>query len=164
MVINRQRRVPVASPSIEKFLVRVARILQIPSDAAAVCLVTDVQMARWNRRYRGKAKATDVLSFPAEVRVVRKPVTSRKQTRARRSKLAHSRRHLTGRPGSYLGDIAIAPAVARRNAQEFGRTFDDEIRILVLHGVLHLLGYDHETDEGEMEKLELRLRRRLGIG
>jgi len=164
MVINRQRRVPVASPSIEKFLVRVTKILHIPREAAAVSLVTDAQMARWNRLYRGKAKATDVLSFPADARVVREPVISRKQARARRSKPARSRWHSTARSGSYLGDIAIAPAVARRNARESGRTFDDEMRILVLHGVLHLLGYDHETDHGEMEKLELRLRRRLGIG
>ncbi len=64
---------------------------------------------------------------------------------------------------SYLGDIAIAPAVARRNARRFGRTFDDEMRILILHGILHLMGYDHETDTGEMDRREQRLRRALGL-
>ena len=64
---------------------------------------------------------------------------------------------------SYLGDIAIAPAVARRNARRFGRTFDDEMRILILHGMLHLMGYDHETDTGQMDRREKRLRRALGL-
>ena len=63
----------------------------------------------------------------------------------------------------YLGDIAIAPSVARRNAPAFGRTFEKEMRILILHGVLHLMGYDHETDSGQMNRREMRLRRRLGL-
>lgn len=63
----------------------------------------------------------------------------------------------------YLGDIAIAPGVARRNARRFGRRFGQELRILMLHGALHLLGYDHERDHGEMERLERRVRRRLGL-
>ena len=64
---------------------------------------------------------------------------------------------------SYLGDIAIAPAVARRNARHLGRKFEDEMRILILHGMLHLMGYDHETDSGQMERRERRLRRSLGL-
>ncbi len=62
-----------------------------------------------------------------------------------------------------MGDIAIAPAVARRNARRFGRTFPDEMRILILHGILHLMGYDHETDDGEMDRREHRLRRELRL-
>ena len=62
-----------------------------------------------------------------------------------------------------MGDIAIAPAVARRNASRFGRTFDDEMRILILHGILHLMGYDHETDDGQMERRENKLRRELRL-
>jgi len=62
-----------------------------------------------------------------------------------------------------LGDIAISPETARRNARRFNRTLPDELRILILHGVLHLLGYDHETDRGEMLRLERRLRRELGL-
>jgi probable rRNA maturation factor len=63
----------------------------------------------------------------------------------------------------YWGDIAIAPAIARQNARRFGRALDDEMRILILHGILHLMGYDHETDNGQMERREMRLRRRLGL-
>ena len=64
---------------------------------------------------------------------------------------------------SYLGDIAIAPAVARRNAHRFGRTFADEMRILIVHGMLHLMGYDHETDTGQMDRRERRVRRALEL-
>ena len=64
---------------------------------------------------------------------------------------------------NYLGDVAIAPEVARSNAKKFGRTFGDEMRILILHGMIHLAGYDHEVDDGEMMRLERRLRRRLGL-
>jgi probable rRNA maturation factor len=63
----------------------------------------------------------------------------------------------------YWGDIAIAPAIARQNARRFGRALNDEMRILILHGILHLMGYDHETDNGQMERREMRLRRRLGL-
>ena len=70
---------------------------------------------------------------------------------------------VTGQRGSFLGDIAISPVVACQNAKRFGRTMTEEICILMLHGVLHLLGYDHETDRGEMERVEARLRRRLGL-
>ena len=66
--------------------------------------------------------------------------------------------------GAFLGDIAISPVVARRNARALGRKLPEELQILILHGVLHLLGYDHEADRGEMERVEMRLRRRLGIG
>jgi probable rRNA maturation factor len=156
MVINRQRRVSVASPSLKRFFARITRLLHISPHAATVCLVTNAQIARWNRLYRSRAKPTDVLSFPSEA------VATEKRT-VGRGKPAPSGRHSALRNGSYLGDIAIAPAVARRNAQQSGRAFDDEMRVLMLHGVLHLLGYDHERDSGEMERLELRLRGQLGI-
>ena len=104
-------------------------------------------MARLNGKFRRKRKTTDVLSFPFEQR--KPPLNLRRQ--------AHFTR------GSFLGDIAISPAVARSNAQRFGRTFEQEICILILHGLLHLLGYDHETDQGEMERVEAKLRRRLRL-
>jgi probable rRNA maturation factor len=62
-----------------------------------------------------------------------------------------------------LGDIAVAPSIARANARRLGRTFDDEMRILILHGILHLMGYDHETDSGQMDRREKRLRVELGL-
>ena len=64
---------------------------------------------------------------------------------------------------SYLGDIAISAEAALRNARRFARTLPQELRVLILHGVLHLAGYDHEVDRGEMDRLERRLRRRLGL-
>jgi probable rRNA maturation factor len=64
---------------------------------------------------------------------------------------------------NFLGDIAISPATARRNAKKYNRTLPSELQILILHGVLHLLGYDHETDRGQMTRIEHRLRRKLGL-
>ncbi len=71
----------------------------------------------------------------------------------------------SGRPAQprHLGDIAIATGVARRQARVAGHTYAQELRVLALHGLLHLLGYDHETDEGRMARLEARLRRRGGL-
>jgi probable rRNA maturation factor len=148
MILNRQRRVRVAISPLEEFLERVRKMVGLPEDALTVCLVTDASIARWNESLRGKPGPTDVLSFPANGN----GSTSRKKQRSRNT---------TNPP--YLGDIAIAPAVARRNARRFGRTFDNELRILILHGVLHLMGYDHESDHGEMERRERGLRRRLGV-
>jgi probable rRNA maturation factor len=65
--------------------------------------------------------------------------------------------------GEYLGDIAISPATARRYARQNGRRLSSELRVLILHGILHLLGYDHETDRGEMDRVERKLRERFGL-
>ena len=140
MILNRQKRVRVALPLLEKFARRVRRELRLNGRAVDICLVGDAEMARLNRRYRGKNKATDVLSFPASKDAAFRQASSQS-----------------------LGDIAIAPTVARRNAKRFGRTLADELRILILHGVLHLMGYDHERDSGQMERRERILRRRLGL-
>jgi probable rRNA maturation factor len=64
---------------------------------------------------------------------------------------------------TYLGDIAISPATARRYAKKNGRHLTSELRVLILHGVLHLLGYDHETDQGQMDRIERKLRSRFGL-
>src|SRR4029077_989443 len=126
----------------------------LPADALTVCFVENPEMARWNRAYRGKKGPTDVLSFP----------TNGAQLNG--SPLAKPNRPKpvpTARSDSYLGDIAIAPAVAQRNARRFGRTFSDEMRILILHGILHLMGYNHESDDGRMDRREQRLRRQCGL-
>jgi probable rRNA maturation factor len=68
-----------------------------------------------------------------------------------------------GKVGEYLGDVAIAPATAQRYAGKSGRKLPSELRVLILHGVLHLLGYDHETDRGQMDRVERKLRKRLGL-
>ena len=151
MILNRQRQVRVSLIRLRSFLTRAGKALRLREESFAVSLVTNAQIARWNRLYRGKIGATDVLSFPAEAE--RSPRRS-KSPRPSGNRIADR---------NYLGDIAIAPAVARRNAQRFGRTFEQEMRILVLHGMLHLMGYDHETDRGEMDRRERKMRRVLGL-
>ncbi len=144
MILNQQKRVPVPVASLTRFLARVRREVKLGRREITVCFVDDREIARLNRKFRGKPKPTDVLSFPANGEgLVEFP---------------------SDQGSRYLGDIAISPEMARRNARRFGRTLDDELRILVLHGVLHLAGYDHEADQGEMERLEARLRRKMGIG
>lgn len=137
MILNRQRTVRVARRSLEGFLRRVERELHVDEAGVTVCFVSDTEIARMNRRYRQKKGPTDVLSFPLG-----------KKARAK---------------NEYLGDIAIAPETARRYAKKSGRSLASELRVLILHGVLHLLGYDHETDRGQMNRLESKLRRRFGL-
>ena len=159
MILNRQSRISIPLPELDKFLARARRRLRLPKDSFAVCLVTDAEIARWNRAYRGKSGPTDVLSF----------ATNDRKTRQRRGRNGRERRDAfpdasaANDSPQYIGDIAIAPAVAKRNASRFGRTFDDEMRILILHGILHLMGYDHEADDGQMERRENKLRRELRL-
>jgi len=162
MIQNRQRRVRVPVKALNAFLVQACKTLGVKPEALTVCLVTNSEMTRWNRAYRGKDKPTDVLSFP--VKSKRSGATQTKRPSERRPLQRQMQdRNVAKRLDPYLGDIAIAPEIARRNAQEFGRTFGDEMRILILHGILHLMGYDHETDKGQMERRERRLRRNLGL-
>ena len=165
MILNQQRRVRVSISGLEKFLAAARKRLRLAPRSLTVALVTDSQITRWNRAYRGKNRPTDVLSFPADV-FPAEPATTRKHRQPRPARGRRAPRLSAFRTASasqYLGDIAIAPAVARRNAQRFGRAFDHEMRILILHGILHLLGYDHETDMGQMDRRENRLRRDLGL-
>jgi probable rRNA maturation factor len=153
MILNRQRAVRLARRPLELFLARVRRELGIGEADVTICFVSDAEIARMNQAFRNKQGPTDVLSFPAVERDV--PVLL-----PRRRKPGSGRRL---RSEVSLGDVAISPATARRNAKKFGRTLRSELQILILHGVLHLLGYDHETDHGEMDRVEARLRRRLGL-
>lgn len=101
------------------------------------CLITgDAELRRLNLEFRRKDYPTDVLSFPS-------------------GDGGH------GRPS--LGDLAISVARARAQAREFGHSTEDEVRILMLHGLLHLLGMDHETDRGQMARAEKRWRREMGL-
>jgi probable rRNA maturation factor len=152
MVLNRQKRVRVKLRALDEFLHRAAALLRLPDGAATICLVTDAQIAAWNRAYRGKGRPTDVLSFPAFAHAQNGD-----------HRMPRSPKALRATEKIYLGDVAIAPAVARRNARAAGRSFDQEMQMLTLHGLLHLMGYDHESDNGAMERLETRLRRELGI-
>lgn len=120
-----------------------------------IALVTDAVMRRLNRQYRGVAKATDVLSFPADrpLRTARFPAGGS----------AKGLPFVALAEEGFLGDLAIARGVAGRQARAQGHSTRVEIRVLALHGLLHLLGYDHEVDAGEMARLEERLRRRAGV-
>ncbi len=151
MIVNRQRRVRIPVQDLNRFLASAQKRLRVPTGAVTVALVSDLEMKRWNRAFRGKNRPTDVLSFPLE----EAPRTSKKRSR-RASTTPNA-------DDPYLGDIAIAPAVAQKNARRFGRTFTAEMRILILHGILHLMGYDHETDQGQMDRREGLLRRELGL-
>jgi probable rRNA maturation factor len=159
MIVNRQRHVRVPVRALDRFLVHARRALSLPADALTVCFVTNREIARWNRAYRGKIGPTDVLSFPSNDERTNQP---RRRTPGNPGR-GRERRSDSRSGASYLGDIAIAPAVARRNARRLGRSFDREMRILILHGMLHLLGYDHDADTGQMDRRERELRRGLGL-
>jgi probable rRNA maturation factor len=148
VIENHQRSVRVGIRPLEEFLKKAREEIGLGPDCVAVRLIGDGEMARLNEMHRKKKGPTDVLSFPA-AEASGKPGSLRQQVRKAR--------------GEYLGDIAISPKVARRNAKMLGRELAEELKVLILHGALHLLGYDHETDRGEMERIEMRLRRKLGI-
>jgi probable rRNA maturation factor len=161
MILNRQRTVRIALRPLELFLNRVRRALGLQKMDATICFVSDAEIARMNEAFRRKKGSTDVLSFPAveRRRPVRLPLVVKGGQRT-----AGGRRQTSDRPSREdLGDIAISPAAARHNARRGGRTVQSELQILMLHGILHLLGYDHETDQGQMNRLEQRLRRKFGL-
>ena len=113
-----------------------------------IALVSDLRVRALNRRYRGRDYATDVLSFAAERPTWKVPRGARGVVAARKE---------------LIGDIVIARGVARRQARRAGHAEGTELRLLALHGLLHLLGYDHESDRGTMARLERRLGRKGGL-
>ena len=174
MILNRQRTVQAsARPPLEAFLARVREQLRLNGAEITIALVSDPAIARMNETYRRKKGPTDVLSFPSgdlgasskQAHVgAQDPCAPGPQDRSTSSLRRLARTIMRRNPEAHsLGDIAISPATARRNAKKFGRTLPSELQILILHGVLHLLGYDHETDNGQMTRIENRLRRKLGL-
>jgi probable rRNA maturation factor len=131
---------PARAPGLAAWVVAAA-----PATArgeVGIALVGDRRMRALNRDFRGKDSITDVLSFPA------------------------GEGPATGAPGHDdppLGDIVIATGLAARQARRAAHPLATELRVLALHGLLHLLGYDHERDTGQMARLERRLRRRAGL-
>ena len=150
VAVIRQRRRPVDVKRLTAVLRGAADALSVKGEVALV-LAGDRVLRDLNHRYRGKDKPTDVLSFPGPCQAhVGGP------TGARRDECAACVGQSAG-----LGDIVISVDTAAANAKQLGRTLPQEMDVLALHGFLHILGYDHETDDGTMERLEQRLRKQL---
>ena len=138
-IINRQRTHTIDGKVWRAFSERALAATADIDRAATIVFVSDAAIKRLNRQFRGQNYATDVLSFPTEA----EKFESENQ--------------------SSLGEIVISAERAAAQAKENGLKLDEEIAQLILHGLLHLSGYDHETDNGEMNRLERRLRRKLNI-
>ena len=138
-VINRQRKRRVNSTRWREFAARALQATGKSKHEVTIAFVADAAIKKLNRQFRGKDYATDVLSFPTQ--------HERFEKNLKRN----------------LGEVVISLDRAAVQAKENGLTFTNEVEQLILHGLLHLSGYDHETDHGEMNRLELKLRRRLGI-
>ena len=127
--------IPALSRSgLTRFLNRARHAVGLTGEVE-VLLTGDTELKRLNRSFRGKNKATDVLSFPAPAEIAE----------------------------AHAGDLAISLETANRQAAAYGHTLRDEVRILLLHGLLHLAGEDHETDNGEMAARETKLRSGLRL-
>lgn len=154
-VVNLQRK-----RAIEIFVFREysqdlrSRIDEAAGNGFAIALISDGRMRQLNKFFRGKDFTTDVLSFPHEPDEfeLNAPIA-----------VASDSGSPIDNSGKFLGDIVISVEQAARQADENGLTLEVEIKQLILHGLLHLCGYDHETDNGEMNARELELRERLGL-
>jgi len=134
LVIVQKRVADLTDLALNRFLARARRAAGLKGKVN-VLLTSSTEMKSLNRRFRGKDKPTDVLSFPAEP-------DAQKQ---------------------FAGEIAISTEIATKNAHELGHSPAQEVKILVLHGVLHLRGYDHECDNGQMARREKQLRAKLHL-
>ena len=165
MLVGDERGRPLTVPGLRRWLSAVA-----PSNVRGtigVALVSDRRIRDLNRRYRGHDDATDVLSFPvneqhAAARKARRRLSTNLQSLTPNPFLGDPNPFL-GDPNPFLGDIVIARGVARRQARAAGHSDLTELRILALHGLLHLIGYDHERDDGLMRRVERRLGRKGGL-
>ena len=142
-VQNRQRRFPVDPSGLAAFLERVA-VDVAPGDVrgATLRIVSDRGIRELNRRFRDRDRPTDVLAFPADP--LPRELAVREEI-------------------GYLGDLVVSADTAARQAEAAGSDLEAEIRTLAVHGFLHLLGYDHEQDRGEMVRLERLLGLRHGL-
>jgi probable rRNA maturation factor len=134
MVILKKRVAGLDEASLDRFLGRARRAVGLRGKVT-VLVTTNRALRVLNERFRGKDRPTDVLSFPAE------PLAA----------------------SDFAGDVAISAEIAARNARRLGHAPKEEIKILALHGILHLAGYDHERDHGQMARKEEHLRKQLGL-
>ncbi len=137
-ILNLQSKIPIDLTTYRIFAQLIVTLIGLSEETFSIAFIGDSRMKQLNELFRGKKTTTDVLSFPHE-------------------------------PDEFdpdkdnLGDIVISVEQAQKQAVENGLTLEGEIKQLILHGLLHLCGYDHETDNGEMNTRELELRERLGI-
>jgi probable rRNA maturation factor len=136
LVILRKKIAGLSRSTLERFVLRARRAVRLRA-GANVLVTSSSELRSLNRQFRGADKATDVLSFPASPGI------------------ADSRRA--------AGEVAISADIARENAERLGHSVAAEVKILALHGILHLAGFDHESDNGEMARKELQLRRQLKL-
>jgi probable rRNA maturation factor len=129
-----------ATRSLARFLTQAQSAIRLHGQVT-VLLTTDVAIRKLNRQFRHKNKTTDVLSFPAEGSFPAEDIGAEK----------------------LAGDLAISVPTALRQAIEQGHSLTTEIKILILHGLLHLAGHDHESDTGKMARHERQLRAKLGL-
>jgi probable rRNA maturation factor len=137
LVILRKRIAGLSASTLERFVLRARRMIHL-RDTVNVLVTNNSELRSLNRRFRGADKATDVLSFPSP---------QGGGTKA----------------GRTAGEVAISADIARENARRMGHTAANEVKILALHGILHLAGFDHERDHGEMARKERRLRQQLKL-
>jgi probable rRNA maturation factor len=134
LVSLKKRISGVSESALARFVSRARRAARVRGEVD-VMITSSSELRRLNRRFRGKNKPTDVLSFP-----------------------------FNGGPRNELaGDVAISAEIAAYNARRLGHTLPEEIKVLALHGILHLAGYDHERDHGQMAMKEARLRKAFGL-
>jgi len=134
LVIFQKRVADLTELALRRFVARARRAAGLKG-GVNVLVTSSAEMKSLNRRFRGKDQPTDVLSFPAE----------------------------PGAPKKFAGEIAISAEIAAQNARALGHSPAEEVKILVLHGVLHLRGYDHECDNGRMARREKQLRAKLHL-
>lgn len=134
MVILQKRVAGLSEGALDRFATRAKRAVGVRG-AVTILVTSSLELRRLNERFRGKDKPTDVLSFPAEM--VSK--------------------------GRFAGDVAISADIASQNARRLGHSPAEEVKVLVLHGLLHLAGYDHAADSGTMARREMGLRKQLKL-
>ncbi len=144
LVIFEKRVVGLTQASLARFVARASKAARLHG-SVNVLITSSAEMKLLNRQFRDKDEATDVLSFPMADQAVRRP--GRNATRT----------------AEVAGEIAISADMAAKNARALGHAPGVEIKILALHGILHLRGYDHERDRGQMARLEEKLRRQLHL-
>ena len=161
-VVNLQRKVPVNTKPLTSFADTLFQTIdEANGKTAAIAFISDRRMKELNNLFRGKNSTTDVLSFPHEPdEFMSEPPAVAGGLSSESGQVQPS---ATADGSDFLGDIVISVEQAARQAEENGLTLENEIKQLILHGLLHLCGYDHETDNGEMNARELELRDKLGI-